>query len=122
MSTNVPIAQQSKLWRKLPLSAFTKSFRPLGDRVALKRDPRDSLARPGSSILRPESSQKNSDRATVLATGPRCRLGLRAGDRVVISRFADGDRVWGGESLLIIPEGEILALEEGSPPSPRFAK
>jgi len=125
MSINTPQGQRSKLWRDLPLSAFTTSFRPLHERVALRRHPKDDRARPGSSLWRPESSQKNSYRATVLAIGPGCRLlqaeGVKAGDVVIISRFADGDRDWGGESLLIIREEEILAVEEGSPPS-RSAK
>lgn len=112
MSLNTPQGQRSKLWRSLPLSAFTTSFKPLRDKVALRRDPKDEQARPGSLLVRPESSLKNSDRATVLATGQGCRLGLKPGDRVVISRFADADRDWGGESLLILPESEIMAVEE----------
>lgn len=119
MTINHPATQRSKLSRDLPLSAFTKSFKPLHDRVALRRHPKDSRAAPGSLLVRPESKLKNSDRATVLAMGPGCRVlraeGVKVGDVVVISTFADGDRDWGGESLLIIPEGEIMALEEPAP-------
>jgi co-chaperonin GroES (HSP10) len=99
--------------QRVPLSVFTKSFRPLGNKVALRRHPKDERAAPGSSIFRPESKLKNSDRATVLAAGPACRLGLKKGDVVIITRFADGDRDVGGERLLILPEDEIMGVEEG---------
>lgn len=97
----------------LPLSVFTQSFRPLRNMVALKRHPKDERAAPGSSIFRPESKLKNSDRATVLAMGLGCRLGLKVGDVVVVTRFADGDRDVGGERLMILPESEIMGVEEG---------
>lgn len=97
----------------LPLSAFSKSFRPLHRNVALRRHPKDLKAGPGSSLFRPESKLKNSDRATVLAVGPRCLLGLKVGDVVVVTRFADGDRELSGERLMILPESEIMAVEEG---------
>jgi co-chaperonin GroES (HSP10) len=98
--------------QSVPISAFSKKFRPLRNLVALKRARKDVMA-PGSSLLyRPESKLKNSDRAEVLAVGPSCRLGLKKGDTVIVTRFADGDRDVGGERLMILPETEIMAVEE----------
>jgi co-chaperonin GroES (HSP10) len=98
---------------RISLEDFPKKFRPLGAKVALKRHPKDVMA-PGSELLfRPEQKLKNSDRATVLALGPDCRLGLKVGQVVVVSRFADGDREWEGERLMIIPEDDIMGVEEG---------
>lgn len=99
--------------QSLPVSAFTKTFRPLRDLVALRRHAKDSMAGPGSLLYRPESKLKNSDRATVLSVGPRCRLGLKRNDVVIITRFADTDRDVGGERLLIMCETEIMAVVEG---------
>lgn len=95
----------------MPLSSFSDRFRPLGSKVALRRHPKAGKA--SSLLFLPETKLKNSDRADVLALGPECKLGLRCGDTVVISRFADGDRDLGGEKLLIVPESEIMAVEEG---------
>lgn len=68
---------------------------------------------PGSSVLfRPEQKLKNSDRADVLAVGPRCKLGLEVGDVVVVSTFADGDRLYDGERLMILPETDVMAVLE----------
>jgi co-chaperonin GroES (HSP10) len=39
--------------------------------------------------------------------------GVKVGATVVVSRFADGDRDVGGDKLMILPETEIMALEEG---------
>lgn len=102
----------------LPFSALPKFFKPLHDRVALRRHPKDHRPDPGSLLFRPPSKLKNSDRAEVLAVGPGCKLGLRPGQTVVVSRFADGDTYLrepgDGERLMVIPEGEIMAvIEEG---------
>lgn len=97
----------------MPLSAFSEHFRPLMNKVALRRHPKATMA-PGSSLLfLPDTKLKNSDRAEVLAVGAACKLGLRKGDTVIITRFADGDREVQGERLLILPESEIMAVEEG---------
>lgn len=108
---------QSRLY-DLPFSAFTKSFKPLHDRVALRRHPKSLRPSDGSLVLLPSSKLKNSDRAEVLAVGPGCKLGLKPGQTVVVSRFADGDTHLRegseGERLMVIPEGEIMAvIEEG---------
>lgn len=49
----------------------------------------------------------------MLAVGPLCRLGLKVGDTVLVTRFADGDRELAGERLMILPDTEIMAVEEG---------
>lgn len=101
----------------LPLSAFPKSFRPLENKVALRRHKKDLMA-PGSSLLfRPEQRLKNSKTADVLAVGRKCKLGLKPGDVVVITDFAASDREYDGERLLIVPEDDILAVDES--PGPR---
>lgn len=112
MSKKPPAPPRSVL-HDLPISAFTKSFRPLRNLVAMRRHAKE-LKAPGSELLfRPESRLKNSDRATVLAVGPLCRLGLKVGDTVLVTRFADGDRELAGERLMILPDTEIMAVEEG---------
>lgn len=99
--------------QRMPLSAFSRAFRPLHDRVALRRHQKDQMA-PGSKVLyRPEQKLKNSDRADVLAVGSSCKQGLKPGDVVVVSTFADGDRVYDGERLMVVPESDVMAVLEG---------
>lgn len=96
----------------LPLEVFSKRFRPLAKRVALRRHAKDQMA-PGSKLLyRPEQRLKNSQFADVLALGNDCRQGLKRGDVVVISTFSDSDRVYDGERVLVLPEDEIMGVVE----------
>lgn len=89
---------------------------PLGEKVIVKRLDAEEVTAGG--ILLPEAAQEKPQQGRVLSVGdgPLLADGTRGkhqvgeGDRVLFSRHSGTDVVVDGEELLIIDEGEILAV------------
>ncbi len=93
------------------------SLRPLGDRVVLKQlEAEETTA--GGIILTSQSKEKPQE-AEVVAVGPGAvvdgklvPMDVKAGDKVVYSKYAGTEVKNDGEEYIIVKQGDILAVVE----------
>lgn len=94
------------------------NIRPLGDRVVVKAAGREEKTQSG--IYLPDTVQEKPQEATVVAVGPgkmlddgkRAPMDVKAGDRVLFSKYAGTEVKQLDEDLLILRESDILAIIE----------
>lgn len=92
------------------------SFRPLHDRVLVKR--LDAEERTTSGLVIPESAKEKPQQAEVVAvgTGRRLKNGdiraleVKPGDRVLFGKYSGDEVKIDGDTLLILREDDILAI------------
>lgn len=96
-------------------------FRPLHDRVLLRRIEQNEKTAGG--IIIPDSAKEKPMEAEVLAVGPggyteggntRTALDVKAGDVVLISKWAGTEITMEGEDLLVVKESDIMGVLEGA--------
>ena len=96
-----------------------KGFRPLRDRVLVRRVEVEEKTRGG--ILIPDTAKEKPIEGEVLAVGPGARdetgriipLDVKLGDRVLFGKWAGTDVIIDGEERLILKESDILGVIEG---------
>ena len=94
-------------------------FRPLLDRVVVKRVEQDTKTTGG--IIIPDTVQEKPMQGDVVAVGPGARddagkvvpLDVKSGDRVLFGKWSGSEVKLDGEDLLIIKESDILGILEG---------
>ncbi|MGD0192788.1 MAG: co-chaperone GroES [Rhizomicrobium sp.] len=94
-------------------------FRPLGDRVVVRRVPEDQKT-PGGIII-PDTVQEKPQEGEVVAVGPGARdehgkrvvPEVRTGDFVLFGKWSGSDVKVDGEELLIMKESDIMGVLEG---------
>jgi chaperonin GroES len=94
------------------------SFRPLHDRVLVRRIEAEEKTRGG--IIIPDTAKEKPVQGEVLAVGPgSCGdggrlypLGVRAGDRVLFGKWSGTEVVIEGEERVIMKESDILGILE----------
>jgi chaperonin GroES len=94
------------------------SIKPLGPRVLVKRLDAEEVSAGG--IVLPDTAQEKPQEAQVvsLGTGGKDENGndiefsVKAGDKVLISKYGGTDVKVDGEDLLIISESDILGVIE----------
>ncbi len=94
-------------------------FRPLHDRVLLKRV--ESEGKTAGGILSPDPANQNPMEAEVIACGPgafnetgaRVALDVKEGNRVLISKWAGTEISVDGQELLVVKESDIMGIIEG---------
>ena len=94
------------------------TIRPLNDRVVLKRLDEEKTS-PGGIVI-PDSAKEKPTRATVVAVGPGKPLdagGLRnltvkAGDQVLVGKYAGTEFKLDGTEYVVLREDEILGIIE----------
>jgi len=94
------------------------SFRPLHDRVLVKRLEEAEQRRGG--IIIPDSAKEKPQQAEVKATGngklldsgERVALDVKAGDRILFGKYSGAEIKIDGTEYLILREDEILAILE----------
>ena len=92
------------------------AFRPLHDRVVLKRLEGEEKTKGG--IIIPETAKEKPQEGKVLAVGPGARdesgklvpLDLKAGDRVLFGKWSGSEVKVDGEDLLIMKESDVLGV------------
>jgi chaperonin GroES len=100
------------------------SFRPLHDRVVLRRISAEEKTSGG--IIIPDTAQEKPTEAEVIATGPGVRneqgqlvpLEVKAGDRVLFGKWSGTEVKLDNQDLLIVKESDILGVvvhESGKP-------
>ena len=95
------------------------SIKPLGQRVLVKRLEAEEVSAGG--IVLPDTAQEKPQEAEVvtLGTGGKDENGndiefaVKAGDKVLISKYGGTDVKVDGQDLLIISESDILGVVEG---------
>jgi len=94
------------------------SFRPLHDRVVVKRVKEEEKTRGG--IIIPDTAQEKPQEGEVIAVGPGARdedgeripLDVKVGDRVLFGKWSGTEVKIDGEELLIMKESDIMGVLE----------
>ena len=94
-------------------------FRPLHDRVVLKRIEADSKTTGG--IIIPDTAKEKPMQGEVIAVGPGARnedgklvpLDVKAGDIILFGKWSGTEVKLDGEELLIMKESDIMGVIEG---------
>jgi chaperonin GroES len=95
-------------------------FRPLHDRVVVKRVESDSKTAGG--IIIPDTAQEKPMEGEVLAVGAGARneqgqivaLDVKVGDRVLFGKWSGTEVKIDGEDLMIMKESDIMGIIEGT--------
>lgn len=96
------------------------SIRPLQDRVIVKRVKADEVSKGG--IIIPDNAKEKPIEGEVLAVGNGFvlengnvrPLDVKTGDRVLFTKYGGNEAKLDGEDVLILREGDILAVLDAS--------
>ncbi|NYZ14643.1 co-chaperone GroES [Azospirillum sp. RWY-5-1] len=94
-------------------------FRPLHDRVVVKRLESDTKTKGG--IIIPDTAKEKPQEGQIIAVGPGARdesgklvaLDVKAGDRVLFGKWSGTEVKIEGEDFLIMKESDIMGVIEG---------
>ena len=102
-------------------------FRPLHDRVVVKRVEEEGKTKGG--IIIPDTAKEKPMEGEIVAVGPGARdekgnlvpLDVKKGDRILFGKWSGTEIKLDGEDLLIMKESDIMGIVEGSPAAVRKA-
>jgi chaperonin GroES len=94
------------------------TFRPLQDRVLVRRIEEEEKSRGG--IIIPDTAREKPMEGEVLAAGPGARgedgklhpLDVKVGDRVLFGKWSGTEIKIGGEDLMVMKESDIMGVVE----------
>ena len=97
---------------------FLMKFRPLHDRVVIRRAEGDIKSKGG--IIIPDTAKEKPQEGTVIAVGPGARdesgaliaLDVKAGDAVLFGKWSGAEVKIDGDDLLIMKETDIMGIVE----------
>lgn len=103
------------------------SFKPLHDRVVVRRIEEDQ--RTAGGIIIPDTAKEKPQQGEVVAVGPGARneagalvpLDVQVGDVVLFGKWSGTEVKINGEELLIMKESDILGILEDTAGSRRKA-
>ena len=92
------------------------AFRPLGDRVLVKRVEEEEKTKGG--IIIPDTAKEKPQEGEVVAVGPGARddsgkvqaLDVKTGDRILFGKWSGTEVKLDGKDLLIMKESDILGV------------
>ena len=92
------------------------AFRPLHDRVVVKRLEGEEKTKGG--IIIPDTAKEKPQEGKVIAVGPggrddagkRTPLDVKAGDRILFGKWSGTEVKIDGEDLLIMKESDIMGI------------
>jgi chaperonin GroES len=92
------------------------AFRPLGDRVLVRRVEEEQKTKGG--IIIPDTAKEKPQEGEVIAVGPGARddhghvhaLDLKQGDRILFGKWSGSEIKLDGEDLLIMKESDVLGV------------
>ena len=92
------------------------AFRPLGDRVLVKRVEEESKTKGG--IIIPDSAKEKPQEGEVISVGHGARdedgkhvaMDLKAGDRILFGKWSGTEVKIDGEDLIIMKESDVLGV------------
>lgn len=93
-------------------------FRPLHDRVVVKRLESDTKTKGG--IIIPDTAKEKPQEGEVVAAGPGARdeagkiiaLDVKAGDRILFGKWSGTEVKIDGQDFLIMKESDIMGIVE----------
>ncbi|GAA0587475.1 co-chaperone GroES [Caenispirillum bisanense] len=93
-------------------------FRPLHDRVLVKRLEAEEKTRGG--IIIPETAKEKPQQGEVIAVGPGARgddgkivaLDVKVGDKVLFGKWSGTEVTIDGQDLLIMKETDVMGIVE----------
>ena len=93
-------------------------FRPLHDRVVIRRAEGDTKSKGG--IIIPDTAKEKPQEGEVIAVGPGSRdesgklipLDVKAGDLILFGKWSGTEVKIDGEDLLIMKESDIMGIVE----------
>ena len=102
-------------------------FRPLHDRVVVKRI--DAEAKTKGGIIIPDTVKEKPQEGEVVAVGPGGRdesgkltpVELKPGERVLFGKWSGTEVKIDGEDLLIMKETDVMGVIEGAPAAKKKA-
>jgi chaperonin GroES len=91
-------------------------FRPLGDRVLIKRVAEEEKTKGG--IIIPDTAKEKPQEGKILSVGPGKRddagklipLDVKKGDKILFSKYGGTEITVDGDKLLIMREDDILGV------------
>ena len=90
---------------------------PLGDRVVLKQLVAEETTKSG--IVLPGQTKEKPQEAEVVAVGPgilpdgkEIKMSVRAGDKVIYTKYAGTEVKMDGEEFILVKQSDILAIVE----------
>ena len=94
------------------------SFRPLHDRIVIRRLEGEEKTRGG--IIIPDTAKEKPQEGEVVAVGPGARddagniipIELKAGDRVLFGKWSGSEVKLDGEEVLIMKESDVMGVLE----------
>jgi chaperonin GroES len=97
------------------------SFRPLHDRVLVRRVKEEEKTKGG--IIIPDTVKEKPQEGKIVAVGSGARgedgkivpLDVKAGDRVLFGKWSGSEVTIDGEELIIMKESDILGIVEKTP-------
>ena len=92
------------------------AFRPLGDRVLVRRVEEESKTKGG--IIIPDTAKEKPQEGEVIAAGPGARdedgkripMDVKDGDRILFGKWSGSEVKIDGEDLIIMKESDVLGL------------
>jgi len=106
---------------------FPMKFRPLHDRVVVRRIEGEEKTKGG--IIIPDTAKEKPQEGEIVAVGPGARneqgqlvaLDVKAGDRVLFGKWSGTEVKIDGEELLIMKESDIMGVVEATAKSGKKA-
>ena len=94
------------------------NFRPLGDRVLVKRV--DAETKSAGGIIIPDTAAEKPQEGEVISVGPGARdedgdridMDLKAGDRILFGKWSGTEVKINGDDLLIMKESDVMGVLE----------
>ncbi|MGK6312626.1 co-chaperone GroES [Neorhizobium sp. DT-125] len=94
------------------------SFRPLHDRILVRRVESEEKTKGG--IIIPDTAKEKPQEGEVVAVGPGARndagqiqaLDVKAGDRILFGKWSGTEIKIDGEDLLIMKESDVMGIIE----------
>ena len=92
------------------------AFRPLGDRVLVKRVEEEAKTKGG--IIIPDTAKEKPQEGEVIAIGDGARddegkrvpMDVKAGDRILFGKWSGTEVKVDGEDLIIMKESDVLGI------------
>ena len=96
-------------------------FRPLGDRVVVRRIEEETKTAGG--IIIPDTAKEKPSQGEIIAVGPgalddngkRVTPEVKVGDTILFGKWSGSEVKLDGEELLIMKESDIMGVIEGKP-------
>ncbi|MES2896254.1 MAG: co-chaperone GroES [Pseudomonadota bacterium] len=94
------------------------AFRPLGDRVLVKRVEEEEKTKGG--IIIPDTAKEKPQEGEIIAVGPGARddngkvqpLDVKKGDKILFGKWSGTEIKIDGQDLLIMKESDVLGVVE----------